>query len=123
MTDLIDNTQLARLVDVGLAAAHLGKPGAARAIFENLIAYKPGHAPARIGLAFTYLVCNDFEKAAALLRDEVLAQNPEDGEALALLGLAQSFAGNPEAAAQTLARVPAGSPASRLVQALAAFKA
>ncbi|MDR3159397.1 MAG: tetratricopeptide repeat protein [Zoogloeaceae bacterium] len=119
---LIDNTQLSRLVDVGLAAAHLGKPGEARAIFENLLAYRPGHAPARIGLAFTYLVCNDFEKAQTLL-SEALAENPQDGEALALLGLAQSFAGKPEDAARTLERVPAASPASRLVQALSAFAA
>jgi thioredoxin-like negative regulator of GroEL len=79
MTDpLIDETQLARLVDVGLAAAHLGKPGEARAIFENLLVYRPDHAPAKIGLAFTYLVCDDWEKAEAILRDEVLAKNPRD---------------------------------------------
>jgi Flp pilus assembly protein TadD len=123
MTDLIDDTQLARLVDVGLAAAHLGKPGEARAIFEHLLAYKPGHTPARIGLAFTYLVCDDFGKARTLLEDEILAQNPEDGEALALLGLLQGFAGESGEAAKTLARVPAGSSASRLAQAIAAFKA
>jgi cytochrome c-type biogenesis protein CcmH/NrfG len=123
MTDLIDETQFARLVDVGLVAAHLGKPGEARRIFENLLAAKPGHAPAKIGLAFTHLVCNDFAKAEAILRDEVLAGNPQDAEALALLGLALSFGGKHEEAAQTLERVPAGSPASRLVQAFAAFGA
>jgi thioredoxin-like negative regulator of GroEL len=123
MTELIDETQLARLVDVGLAAAHLGKPGEARAIFENLLVFRPEHAPAKIGLAFTYLVCNDFGKAAAILRDEVLARNPQDAEALVLLGLALGFDGQAEEAARALERVPAGSPASRLVQALSAFEA
>jgi thioredoxin-like negative regulator of GroEL len=123
MSELIDEAQLARLVDVGLAAAHLGKPGEARAIFEKLLVYRPEHAPAKIGLAFTYLVCNDWEKAEAILRDEVLARNPEDTEALALLGLALGFAGKAEEAARTLERVPAGSPASGLVQALSAFAA
>jgi thioredoxin-like negative regulator of GroEL len=123
MTDLIDETQLARLVDVGLAAAHLGKPGEARAIFENLLVYRPEHAPARIGLAFTYLVCNDWEKTEAILRDEVLAKNPQDAEALALLGLALGFAGKAEESVKVLERVPAGSPASPLVQALSAFEA
>jgi Flp pilus assembly protein TadD len=124
MTDpLIDDTQLACVVDVGLAAAHLGRPGEARTIFENLLACKPEHASARIGLAFTYLVCNDFGKAEAILRDEVLAGNPRDAEALALLGLALGFDGKAEEAAAVLERVPAGSPASRLVQTLSAFAA
>jgi cytochrome c-type biogenesis protein CcmH/NrfG len=123
MTELIDETQLARLVDVGLAAAHLGKPGEARRIFENLLAARPEHTPARIGLAFTYLVCNDFDKARTILRDEVLAKNPRDPEALALLGLALSFDGKYEEAAAVLESVPDGSPASSLVQALATFSA
>ncbi|MDR0379889.1 MAG: tetratricopeptide repeat protein [Candidatus Accumulibacter sp.] len=117
---LINDTQLAQLVDVGLAAAHLGRPGEARAIFENLLVYKPGHVPAQIGLAFSHLVCNDFEKAETLLREKVLSQNPQDAEALALLGLALSFDGRIEEAAKALESVPAGSPASRLVQALSA---
>jgi Flp pilus assembly protein TadD len=123
MTELIDETSLTRLVDVGLAAAHLGRPGEARAIFENLLAFRPEYAPAKIGLAFTYLVCNDFGKAETLLRDEVLARNPQDAEALALLGLALGFDGKAEEAAQVLERIPTGSPVSRWVQALSAFKA
>ncbi|MDR2788753.1 MAG: tetratricopeptide repeat protein [Candidatus Accumulibacter sp.] len=120
-TELIDDSQLARLVDVGLAAAHLGRPGEARAIFENLLAARPEHTPAKIGRAFTYLVSNDFGKAEAILRDEVLAGNPKDAEALALLGLALSFGGKREEAARALERVPADSSASRLVQAISAL--
>jgi thioredoxin-like negative regulator of GroEL len=121
---LIDSTRLAQLVDVGLAAAHLGKPGEARVIFENLLAYAPEHAPARIGLAFTHLVCNDFETAQVILKDKVLAENPRDGDALALLGLAYSLGGKPEEATKVLESVPAAdSSASRFVQALAAFGA
>ncbi|MDR1647590.1 MAG: tetratricopeptide repeat protein [Zoogloeaceae bacterium] len=119
---IINSAQLSQLTDVGLAAAHLGKPGEARAIFENLLACAPEHAPAQIGLAFTYLVSNDFEKAETLLR-EALAKNPEDGEALALLGLTLGFGGKPEEAAKALERVPAGSPASRFVELLADFEA
>jgi cytochrome c-type biogenesis protein CcmH/NrfG len=120
MAELIDTTQLTRLVDVGLAATHLGKPAQARALFENLLAYRPEHAPARIGLAFTYLVCNDFGKAEAILRDEVLAKKPQDVEALAFLGLALSFSGKFEEAARVLEHVPADSSAACLVQAITA---
>jgi tetratricopeptide (TPR) repeat protein len=119
---IINGAQLAQLIDVGLAAAHLGKPGEARAIFENLLVYQPEHAPARIGLAFTHLVCNDFATAEFHLR-KTLAQNPGDAEALALLGLTLGFGGKPEEAAKTLERVPAGSPTSRFVELLSEFKA
>jgi thioredoxin-like negative regulator of GroEL len=119
---LIDDIQLAQLVDVALAAAHLGKPGEARAIFENLLVYKPEHTPARIGLAFSHLVCNDFEKAETILREEILSRNPRDAEALALLGLALSFDGRIEEAAKVLESVPDDSPTSRLVRMFAEFE-
>jgi FimV-like protein len=115
---IINDTELARLVDVGLAAAHLGDTVHARTLFENLLRYKD-HAPARIGLALTYLSTNDFTQAETLL-NEVLAKNPEDAEAQALLGLTLSFAGRIDDAAAIFERVPKGSSAGKLVEALAA---
>jgi thioredoxin-like negative regulator of GroEL len=119
---MIDNTQLSRLTDVGLAAAHFGKPGEARVIFENLLRYRPEYTPARIGLAFTHLVANGFAQAEAILND-VLAANPQDADAQALLGLTLSFSGQPEKAVRLLEGIPAHAPAASLAKAFAALEA
>lgn len=118
---IIDQAEFSRLVDVGLAAAHLGDVARARDLFENLLRYKE-HAPARIGLALTYLVVGDFDKAADILKDEVLASHPDDAEALALLGLAESFAGRSGEGVRAFERVPRDSAAGKLVEAVATFK-
>ncbi|GHT93584.1 hypothetical protein FACS1894116_05900 [Betaproteobacteria bacterium] len=113
----ITDTELSRLVDVGLAAAHLGVIGRARSLFESLLQYKE-HAPARIGLALTYLTVGDFERSETILRDEVLANNPKDPEALAILGLTLILSGRPEDGVAVLDRVPPNSGGGKLVAAL-----
>lgn len=114
---IITDTELSRLVDVGLAATHLGEITQARALFENLLLYKD-HAPARIGLALTYLAVNDFSRAETILKDEVLAKNPEDAEALALLGLCLSFSGRVEEGTALFERLPKESAGGKLVAVL-----
>jgi thioredoxin-like negative regulator of GroEL len=120
MTITITDTELSRLVDVGFAATHLGEISQARALFENLLQYKE-HAPARIGLALTYLAAGDFARSETILRDEVLAVNPADADALTLLGLSLSFAGRTEEAAELFERVPQTSAGGKLVAALSAL--
>jgi thioredoxin-like negative regulator of GroEL len=115
---MIDDTQLARLVDVGLAAAHLGQPGEALALFENLLRYRPQHVPALIGLALAHLTGNDYAGAESILREKVLAQHPAQPEALALLALCQTFAGRAADAASTLASVPPGTAAAAVAHEL-----
>jgi Flp pilus assembly protein TadD len=118
---MISAAQLARLVDVGLAAAHRGRPAQARTLFQGLLAYNPGHAPSLLGLALTHLVVGDYGPAEAIVRGRVLSRNPADPEALALLGLALAFSGRGEEAAAVLERVPPEGPAGQLVKALENF--
>ena len=116
----ITDTEFSRLVDVGFAAAHRGEVALARELFEPLLRYKDS-APARIGLALPYLVSGDFARAESILKDEVLAKNPADAEALALLGLNQTLAGHAEEGAALLERVPKESAGGKLVAALSAL--
>lgn len=115
---MISDAQFRRLLDLGLAGAHLGRTAQARAILEGLLAYKPGHAPALLGLALTHTAVNEFERAEAILRDEVLAKNPADPEALALLGLTLALSGRAAEAAAALERIPGDSPAQALARAI-----
>lgn len=112
---IITDRQLSRLTDLGLAAAHFGEPALARSLFENLLIYRPGHAPAQIGLAFSCLVTGNLADARRILEDEVLTRNPDDADALALLGLTLSFAGEAGAAAARFVKTPASSAAGKLI--------
>lgn len=105
---MISEAQLSRLLDVALTAAHRGLAADSRAMLEGLLAYKPGHAPALIGLAFTHVVVNDFDPAIDMLRRDVLDKNPGDQEALAILGLALKLAGRQGEAEEILAGLKTG---------------
>ncbi|MDR2934629.1 MAG: tetratricopeptide repeat protein [Candidatus Adiutrix sp.] len=114
---MISDAQFRRLLDLGLAGVHLGRPAQARALLEGLLAYKPGHAPTLLGLALTHTAVNEFAPAEAILRNEVLAKNPDDPEALAILGLTLALAGRTAEASAALERIPGDSPAKGLARA------
>ena len=120
---MISAAQLTRLMDVGLAAAHRGRPAQARNLFQGLLTYKPGHVPALVGLALTHLVVGDYGPAETILKDQVLARNPAEPEARALLGLTLAFSGRADEAVAVLEQVPPESPAGQLVKALENFEA
>ncbi|GHU32814.1 hypothetical protein AGMMS50256_23580 [Betaproteobacteria bacterium] len=119
---IVNDRELSRLVEAGLAAAHRGEVARARALFENLLLYKD-FAPVHIGLALTYLVAGDFGQAETILKNDVLAANPADADALALLGLTLSFAGRVEEGAALFERVPKEGAAGKLVATFSSFSA
>jgi predicted Zn-dependent protease len=82
----------AKLVEIGFYGAHIGQVSAAKALFEGLLNADPELTRAKIGLAFTHLVTNDFDQAVASLQ-EISSQRPEDTETLALLALALELSG------------------------------
>ncbi len=98
MGEFISALELQRLVEVGLAAAHRGRVARARAVFEGLLTYDPAFRSARIGLAFTHLVVDEFERAEELLKNELPAGGPDDDEARALLALNYQLAGRSDEA-------------------------
>ncbi|MDR1111005.1 MAG: tetratricopeptide repeat protein [Deltaproteobacteria bacterium] len=99
---MISNPQFSCLLDVALAASHKGQVADGRTILEGLLAWKPGFLPTLIGLAFNHVVVNEFDRAEAILKDEVLAQNPDDAQAQALLGLTLNLAGRADEASEIL---------------------
>jgi Flp pilus assembly protein TadD len=113
--NIVTDHQFSRLIDLGLAAAHLGEPALARALFENLLIYAPGHAPAQIGLAFSHVVTGNFAAARSILEDEVLTRDPDDADALALLGLTLSLSGEAGKAAAYFTKTPPAGAAGKFV--------
>ena len=69
MAELIEKSNLSRLIETGFFACMQGKILQARRIFENVLEYNADLVPAKIGLAFTYLVVDDFARGEELLGD------------------------------------------------------
>lgn len=91
-----------RLLDVANAGCSKGLVVEARAIYEGLLTLDPDMAPASIGLAMSHIVLNEFTEGEELLREKVLAADPADQEARAMLGLCLTLAGRSEAAEEVL---------------------
>ena len=92
---MLSESQIRRLLDIANAACHKGNVVDARAMYDGVLALRPGFVPARIGMALSHIVVNEFEEAEARLRD-VLAENPDDADALGMLGLCLVLAGRRE---------------------------
>ncbi len=82
---MFDQKNIARLLDIANAACHVGLVLDARKIYEAILDLKPGFVPARLGLAYSYLTVDEFEQAANLLQD-IVQENPQDEDAVAMLG-------------------------------------
>jgi tetratricopeptide (TPR) repeat protein len=108
----------AKLAEIGYFAAHNGQVPKARRLFEGLLQAAPNLGSAKLGLAFTYLVANDFPKAEEGIR-EALAADPNNNEARALLGLCLALAGREAEAAPILTEAMNGSgPAAEMARVL-----
>ncbi|UQZ90986.1 hypothetical protein C4J81_17895 [Deltaproteobacteria bacterium Smac51] len=83
---MLNESQEKRLLDMGLTACHRGLPVQGRRIFKGLLAVRPNLIPAQLGVAFSHLVVGDFAPADLVIQN-VLAANPQDEEARALLAL------------------------------------
>ncbi|MDR2456377.1 MAG: tetratricopeptide repeat protein [Deltaproteobacteria bacterium] len=108
----------AKLAEIGYFAAHAGQVSKARTIFEGLLQAAPNLTSAKLGLAFTYLVANEFPKAEEGIR-EALAADPANSEARALLGLCLALSGREAEAAPILSEAMSGTgPAAELARVL-----
>lgn len=110
---MLSNEQITRLLDIAGAASHKGMTVQARRIYEGVLAERPGHVPALIGLAFNHITVDQFAEAEDILRNQVLAKNPADGDALAYLGLCLRLAGRGDEARAVLESVPAEAASAR----------
>ncbi len=105
---MLSDTQISRLLDVANAACHRGNVLDARTVYAGVLALRPGFAPALMGKALSHIVVDDFDEAERILKDEVLAAMPEDGDAQALLGLCYTLAKRQAEAAALLGPLAAG---------------
>jgi hypothetical protein len=55
---MLTNQQIRRLLDIGYAACHTGSIEQARTIMEGVLADRPGHVSALVGLAYSHLTVN-----------------------------------------------------------------
>lgn len=105
---MLSDTQISRLLDVANAACHRGNVLDARTVYAGVLALRPGFAPALMGKALSHIVVDDFDEAERILKDEVLAAMPEDGDAQALLGLCYTLAKRQAEAEALLGSLAAG---------------
>lgn len=98
---MLEHAQIVRLLDIANAGCHRGMVLEARTIYESVLVLKPGHVPARLGMALSHIVVDEFDKAEALLK-AVLDERPDDTEARSLLGFCLSLAGRNEEARPVL---------------------
>ena len=94
---MLSESQISRLLDIANAACHKGNAADARVIYDGVLALRPGFVPARIGMALSHIVVNEFEKSEELLK-AVLEERADDADAQAMLGLCYVLADRREEA-------------------------
>ncbi|MDR1578587.1 MAG: tetratricopeptide repeat protein [Deltaproteobacteria bacterium] len=104
LLEIIQNPQspdrphlISTLLDIGLFGAHSGFVVPARELFQSLLNSWPHLSTAKIGLALARLVVNEFEEAENSLK-AILAEEPDNFGAIALLGLLAKMTGRTQEA-------------------------
>lgn len=105
---MLTTAQIQLLLEISLAGSRTGQVLAARDICAAILIVKPDFAPARIALAFSHIVVDEFDEACTILYG-ILQTAPDDADALIMLGLAETLANNSGEARKALTRVRAGS--------------
>ena len=99
---MLTDSQITRLLDIANAGCHKGLVLQARAIYDGVLAVRPGHVPALIGQALSHIVIGEYDEAEKLLCDGVLSEHPDDADAKAMLGLCLCLAEKKEEARAVL---------------------
>ena len=80
---MLTDSQITRLLDIANAGCHKGLVLQARAIYDGVLAVRPGHVPALIGQALSHIVIGEYDEAEKLLCDGILSEHPDDADAKA----------------------------------------
>ncbi len=83
---MYNENDIKRLLDIANAACHSGLALDARRIYDAVLSLKPDFVPAKLGMAYSHLTVDEFDKSLEYIMD-VLNKNPEDEDAMLLLGL------------------------------------
>lgn len=73
--EILSLEQKRMLVQVGYAACLKGKVGQAMAIFDGLLEFDADYAPAKIGKALAFIVCDKFNDGEVILKKLVADGN------------------------------------------------
>ena len=111
---MLNDQEVSRLLDVANAGVNRGEVARARRVYAGILADRPGHVPTLISLAMSHIAVGEYNDADAILRDKVLADNPDDAGALAYLGLSAALADRKDEAREILERIPAGTTAGEM---------
>ena len=81
--ELLEKQELTALVNIAFALCLKGKVFEGREILKHLKEAEPSLMAAKVGIAFSHITVNEFDKARELL-DECLQEDPDDQDVLAL---------------------------------------
>lgn len=101
---MFTENEIRRLLDIAQYGSHTGQIAAARTVFESILAFRPEHSGALLGLAHNHIAVGEYEKAREIL-NSVLEKNSQDNDAKALLGLSWFLSDDKEQAKPLLEEV------------------
>ena len=84
----LEKDELQKLVDIAFAGCSKGRVPEARTVFSKILEAVPGYTPAKVGLAFTHVVVDDFPPADEMLTD-LLGEDPDNDDARGFLVLSK----------------------------------
>ena len=76
---ILEKEKISALIQIGFAGCAKGQIFQARRLFEGLLCADSELVGAKIGLAFSYIVVDDFDKADQIL-DELLVSHSDDAD-------------------------------------------
>lgn len=88
--DFLEKEEQVFLVNIGFAACMKGKVALARSLFADLIELKPDLKGAQTGLAFSYIVTDEFERGDEILQKQFDA-DPDDLDIKAFLAFSKAL--------------------------------
>ena len=80
---ILEKEKISALIQIGFAGCAKGQIFQARRLFEGLLCADSELVGAIIGLAFSYIVVDDFDKADQIL-DELLVSHSDDADVKAM---------------------------------------
>ncbi|MCL1603324.1 tetratricopeptide repeat protein [Succinatimonas hippei] len=80
---ILEKEKISALIQLGFAGCAKGQIFQARRLFEGLLCADSELVGAKIGLAFSYIVVDDFDKADQIL-DELLVSHSDDADVKAM---------------------------------------
>lgn len=88
--EFLQRDEMVYLVNIGFAACMKGRIALARSLFADLLELQPDLKGARTGLAFSYIVTDEFERGDEILQ-KLLDDDPNDLDIRAFLAFSKAL--------------------------------